>query len=127
MIDHLLGGPGAAQQPDRPLTDIEQALLRHLLSRMLRELSYALEPLGPLGPELQGLESNPGFAQAAAPTDPVVLADVTASGVDVRCSSPTTSPTARPPIAADGIRFGWNRTATSTSTSVRRSWVRSAA
>jgi flagellar motor switch protein FliM len=74
MVDHLLGGPGAAQQPDRPLTDIEQALLRHLLGRMLRELSYALEPLGPLGPELQSLESNPGFVQAAAPTDPVVLA-----------------------------------------------------
>jgi flagellar motor switch protein FliM len=74
VVDHMLGGPGAAQQPDRPLTDIEQALLRHLLTRMLRELSYALEPLGPPQPELQGLESNPGFAQAAAPTDPVVLA-----------------------------------------------------
>jgi flagellar motor switch protein FliM len=74
IVDHMLGGPGAPQQPDRPLTDIEQALLRHLLGRMLRELSYALEPLGPLRPELQGLESNPGFVQAAAPTDPVVLA-----------------------------------------------------
>lgn len=74
MVDHLLGGPGATQQPDRPLTDIEQALLRHLLGRMLRELSYALEPLGPLTPELLSLESNPGFVQAAAPTDPVVLA-----------------------------------------------------
>jgi flagellar motor switch protein FliM len=74
IVDHMLGGPGATQQPDRPLTDIEQALLRHLLGRMLRELSYALEPLGPLAPELQGLESNPGFVQAAAPTDPVVLA-----------------------------------------------------
>jgi flagellar motor switch protein FliM len=73
IVDHMLGGPGAAQQPDRPLTDIEQALLHHLLSRMLRELSYALEPLGPLNPELQSLESNPGFVQAAAPTDPVVL------------------------------------------------------
>ena len=73
MVDHMLGGPGAAEQPDRPLTDIEQALLRHLLSRMLRELSYALEPLGPLEPELHSLESNPGFVQAAAPTDPVVV------------------------------------------------------
>jgi flagellar motor switch protein FliM len=74
MVDHMLGGPGAVEQPDRPLTDIEQTLLRHhLLSRMLRELSYALEPLGPLEPELQSLESNPGFVQAAAPTDPVVV------------------------------------------------------
>jgi flagellar motor switch protein FliM len=74
IVDHLLGGPGAEEQPDRPLTDIEQALLRHLLTRMLRELSYALEPLGPVHPELAGLESNPSFVQAAAPTDPVVVA-----------------------------------------------------
>ena len=74
VVDHLLGGPGAEQQPDRPLTDIEQSLLRHLLTRMLRELSYALEPLGRVTPELASLESNPSFVQAAAPTDPVVVA-----------------------------------------------------
>ena len=45
MIDHLLGGPGTEKQPDRPLTDIEQALIRHLLTRLLRELAYALEPI----------------------------------------------------------------------------------
>jgi flagellar motor switch protein FliM len=73
MVDHLLGGPGAAQQPDRPLTDIEQAVLRHLLTRMLAELSYALEPLDGITPQLLNLESNPGFVQAAAPTDPVVV------------------------------------------------------
>ncbi|HVN13066.1 MAG TPA: FliM/FliN family flagellar motor switch protein [Kineosporiaceae bacterium] len=73
MVDHLLGGPGADRQPDRPLTDIEQALLRHLLTRTLRELSYALEPLDHVEPQLQNLESNPGFVQAAAPTDPVVV------------------------------------------------------
>jgi flagellar motor switch protein FliM len=74
FVDHLLGGPGAAEQPDRPLTDIEQSLVRHLLGRMLRELSYALEPFGTVKPELTTLESNPGFVQAAAPTDPVVVA-----------------------------------------------------
>src|SRR3954468_10015204 len=72
LIDHLLGGPGAAEQPDRPLTDIEQALVRHVLTRMLRELSYALGPIGQVEPDLQSLESNPSFVQAAAPTDPVV-------------------------------------------------------
>ena len=73
-VDHMLGGPGSATQPDRPLTDIEQALVRQLLGRVLRELSYALEPLGAIKPELVTLESNPGFVQAAAPTDPVVVA-----------------------------------------------------
>ena len=73
IIDHQLGGPGGDDQPDRPLTDIEQSLIRHLLMRMLRELSYALEPIGKTVPALQTLESNAGFVQAAAPTDPVVI------------------------------------------------------
>jgi flagellar motor switch protein FliM len=74
VVDHLLGGPGTADQPDRPLTDIEQGVVRQVLARMLRELSYALAPFGTVQPDLQGLESNPGFVQAAAPTDPVVVA-----------------------------------------------------
>jgi flagellar motor switch protein FliM len=74
IVDHQLGGPGGEDQPDRPLTDIEQSLIRQLLLRMLRELSYALEPIGKTVPALQALESNAGFVQAAAPTDPVVIA-----------------------------------------------------
>jgi flagellar motor switch protein FliM len=74
MIDHQLGGPGGEDQPDRPLTDIEQALIKQILQRMLRELAYALEPLEKVHPQLQVLESNAGFVQAAAPTDPVVTA-----------------------------------------------------
>jgi flagellar motor switch protein FliM len=74
MLDHLLGGPGTEQQPDRPLTDIESSLVRHLLQRLLRELAYALEPISPTTPEVLGLESNAQFVQAAAPTDPVVVA-----------------------------------------------------
>jgi flagellar motor switch protein FliM len=74
IIDHQLGGPGGEDQPDRPLTDIEQALIRQVLLRMLRELAYSLESLGRISPQLQGLESNVGFVQAAAPTDPVVVA-----------------------------------------------------
>jgi len=74
IVDHQLGGPGGDDQPDRPLTDLEQALVRQVLNRTLRELSYALEPIGKCTPVLQGLESNAGFVQAAAPTDPVVIA-----------------------------------------------------
>lgn len=75
MIDHQLGGMGSTHQPDRPLTDIEQALLRQLLARMLSELSYALEPIAKnVQPQLQALESDVRFVQAAASTDPVVVA-----------------------------------------------------
>lgn len=74
IVDHQLGGPGGDDQPDRPLTDIEQALVRQVLQRMLRELAYALEPIAKISPKLVGLEANAGFVQAAAATDPVVVA-----------------------------------------------------
>jgi flagellar motor switch protein FliM len=73
MLDHQLGGPGSDHQPDRPLTDIEQALLRNLLNRMLRELAYAMEPLAHVNPQLVALENDARFVQAAALTDPVVV------------------------------------------------------
>jgi len=73
-VDHQLGGPGGDKQPERPLTDIEQAIIRQLLTRMLRELAYALHPIAAVEPELVSLETNAGFVQAAAPTDPVVVA-----------------------------------------------------
>jgi flagellar motor switch protein FliM len=74
MIDHLLGGNGGTSQPERPLTDIEQMLVRHLFGRVLRELAYAMEPISETSPRLLALESNAQFVQAAAPTDPVVVA-----------------------------------------------------
>lgn len=73
MLDHQLGGPGSDDQPDRPLTDIEQALVRQLLTRMLRELTYAMEPLAHVTPQLVTLENDARFVQAAALTDPVVV------------------------------------------------------
>jgi flagellar motor switch protein FliM len=74
MIDHLLGGNGTEKQPERPLSDIEQMLVRHIFSRVLRELSYAFETITVTKPALLALESNAQFVQAAAPTDPVVVA-----------------------------------------------------
>jgi flagellar motor switch protein FliM len=74
MIDHLLGGIGTENQPERALTDIEQKLVRLLFGRVLRELAYAFEPIAVTKPQLLTLESNAQFVQAAAPTDPVVVA-----------------------------------------------------
>lgn len=74
MIDHQLGGPGGADQPDRPLTDIEQAIVRQLLTRLLRELTYAFEQIAHVEPQLLAIESDARFVQAAAATDPVLVA-----------------------------------------------------
>ena len=73
-IDRLLGGSGAGSYPKRPLTDIEAGLVRGLTQRILRELSYAFESLVSIDAQLVVQESNPQFAQVAAPTEMVVVA-----------------------------------------------------
>lgn len=72
VLDRLLGGSDMGPYPARPLTDIEEGLIREVLERSLRELSSAFESLVHLQPEIVQLESNPQFAQVAAPSDMVV-------------------------------------------------------
>lgn len=74
MIDHLLGGAGTGTQPQRPLTEIESTLLRDVMERALGELRYALESLVPIDAHIVGVENNPQFAQAAAPSELVIVA-----------------------------------------------------
>jgi flagellar motor switch protein FliM len=78
-VDRLLGGTGAGPTPVRPLTDIEDGLIRGLLGRVLRELAYAFESLARIEPVVVHQESNPQFAQVAAATDMVI-----ALGFEVR-------------------------------------------
>lgn len=73
-VDHLLGGRGAADQPERPLTEIETSLLKDLLVRILHELRYAFEGLVSLDPQVDAFEYNPQFAQVASPSDLVLVA-----------------------------------------------------
>jgi flagellar motor switch protein FliM len=72
-LDRLLGGPGSGEYPNRPLTEIESLLMRRIVDRALNELERAFEPLLPLETGIVQLESNPQFAQVAAPSDMVVV------------------------------------------------------
>lgn len=72
-VDRLLGGPGAGPAVHRPLTEIEQSLMRDLLGRVLRELAYAFESLTALEPAVLHQESNPQFAQIGSPSDMVIV------------------------------------------------------
>jgi len=73
-LDHMLGGPGGADQPDRPLTEMEDTLVRGLLGRLLSELIYAFEFVRGWEPGIIGVEYSPQFAQAMSASDPVVVA-----------------------------------------------------
>lgn len=85
-VDHMLGGPGGAQ-PQRPLTEIETALLRGLIEQLLDLLQYSLQPLLPVTPTLATLEYNPQFVQAAGATDPVVVGEFDMLVGSLRCRS----------------------------------------
>ncbi len=72
-VDHLLGGPGLPPQPERALTEIESMLLKGVVDRVLHELTYATETLMKIEPVIVNIEHNPQFAQAAAPSDLVIV------------------------------------------------------
>ena len=73
-VDHLLGGPGGTDQPERPLTEIESTVVSDLVERLLAEMRYALWSIVPLEPSVTKREYSPQFAQAAATSDVMVVA-----------------------------------------------------
>jgi flagellar motor switch protein FliM len=74
IVDHMLGGSGKAQQPNRPMTAMESAITHHLLSRLLFEFSQAFATVTQIQPALNGFEYNPQLAQAASGSDTVMVA-----------------------------------------------------
>lgn len=78
-VDFLLGGTGVAavDDPERELTEIEWTLVRTLLQHALADLTYAFASLLPLDLTIRSVQYNPQFVQAAAATDPVLVATLT--------------------------------------------------
>lgn len=72
-VDHMLGGPGTANQPKRPLTEIESGVIRGLVDRLLSEMRYSLAAIVALDPQVTGVEYSPQFAQAAGTADVMVV------------------------------------------------------
>lgn len=73
MLDRMLGGPGQTVEKPRPLTEIEQTVMERLFRSFLQHLADSWETITPVKPKLEGLESNPLFAQIAGPNDVCVV------------------------------------------------------
>ncbi|MEU2348238.1 FliM/FliN family flagellar motor switch protein [Modestobacter sp. NPDC049651] len=73
MVDHMLGGSGSSEQPNRPMTAMEMAITSHLLERLLEELSVAVAPITSIAPVVDSVEYNPQLAQAAAGSETVMV------------------------------------------------------
>jgi flagellar motor switch protein FliM len=76
-VDRLLGGPGTATQPVRPLTEIEVTLVTGLVDRALGALAYAFESILSLTPSITGVQHDPQFLQALGASDLVLVASLT--------------------------------------------------
>jgi flagellar motor switch protein FliM len=73
-VDHLLGGPGSAAQPERPLSDLERAVVGGLFDRIISEFRYAFSSLVAVEPHVVGVEYSPQLAQVANASDAMVVA-----------------------------------------------------
>jgi len=73
-IDNLLGGSGSAEQPERPLTALESAVVGRLYERLVAEVRYALSTLVVVDPKITTVEYSPQLAQVAGASDVVVVA-----------------------------------------------------
>ena len=77
-IDYLFGGDGRGDDREgRELTEIEQALVKDLLTLALKDLEYAFAGLARLALTIGGVQYNPQFVQAAGATDAMIVASFT--------------------------------------------------
>jgi flagellar motor switch protein FliM len=74
IVDHMLGGSGRADQPNRPMTAMESSITNHLLGRLLDEFAASFASITEIQPALNGFEYNPQLAQAASGSDTVMVA-----------------------------------------------------
>jgi flagellar motor switch protein FliM len=76
-VGRMLGGNGSQPAPGRKFTQIEQALVKRLMEDALEDLRYSFGSLLPMALSFNSIQYNAQFAQAAAPSDLMVVATFT--------------------------------------------------
>lgn len=74
LVDRLLGGSGKGATPDRGFTDIEIAILHHVLENVTRRFDEVWKNSFNIDFRLDQVETNPRLLQLYAPEDIVVIA-----------------------------------------------------
>jgi flagellar motor switch protein FliM len=80
LVDRLFGGPGEPGRVDRPLTALEQTVVRSIVERTLALLREAWQEQLTIKPELVSFESNPEMLQITNLEDNVLVATLTVRG-----------------------------------------------
>jgi len=76
LVDRLFGGPGDPQSLQRPLTLLEQAVVRNVTERALGLLRDAWQDNLAMTPQIVGFESNPEMLQVTSGEDNVLLTNL---------------------------------------------------
>jgi len=76
LVDRLFGGPGDPQSMQRPLTMLEQAVVRNVTERSLGLLREAWQDNLSLSPSVVGFESNPEMLQITSREDNVLVTNL---------------------------------------------------
>lgn len=72
IVDRLFGGKGQATEEARPITTIEQTIMKKIIEKAMENLSTAWQQVAPLTFILEGFESNPDVVQIAPPGETVI-------------------------------------------------------
>ncbi len=73
IIDRLFGGSGTTFDKVRALTEIEETVIKKIMSRLLQHMREAWMQVHEINPKLTMMESNPQFAQVVGPNEMVIL------------------------------------------------------
>ena len=73
FIDRLFGGEGTVINKIRTLTDIEETIIRKVITKSLDNLQEAWRHVVNTEPRLEVIETNPQFTQIVPPNDMVVI------------------------------------------------------
>ncbi len=74
IVEKLFGGHGSfSGMISRPISAIEEKIMRHIINRSMQELGNVWDPIMKLDFALGRYESNPEFIQIVAGSEPVVV------------------------------------------------------
>lgn len=73
MLDRSMGGVTKGPYKERELTEIETALLNHVMGQMTNFFAEAWRNVAELRPRLISMESNPQFVQLTTPNETVLV------------------------------------------------------
>ena len=75
-IDRVFGGEGKVGVKARMLTEIEEAVMRRFIDTAMTNFKEAWRNVSVFQPVIEGMESNPQFAQIVPPSDMVVIVTI---------------------------------------------------